>query len=377
MKIHVPEFVRNLQTYKPGKPIAELAREKKPARIVKLASNENPLGPSPKAMAAIEQELANSHRYVEPRAPRLVEKLAGLHKVSTGSIVCGHGSDSLIAYIINAFSNEGDEIVTSRGTFIGIYVSANKLGRRLKLVDLKDYAFDLEAIADAVSEQTRIVYLANPNNPTGMMFPRDAFKSFMGQIPESTLVILDEAYHLYAEGRPGYPDGVRLSYPNLIVCRTLSKAYGLAGLRIGYAVGPEEVIEQIYKVKLPFEPNNLAQAAALEALKDDDFLAKTAKLNVWSLAKLQKVFDAHGIQYPESAANFIMTLWPTEEIAKSFADECLNNGLILRHVASFGIPEGVRINSGTEDETEFAVEVIERVIRHIHQHHALDKSIKG
>lgn len=375
--IQVPSFVRDLQAYKPGKPIAELAREKNLSRIVKLASNENPLGPSPKALAAIERELAMSHRYVDPRAPRLVEKLAQQHGVLPQQVVCGHGSDSLIAYIVNAFSEEGDEVLTSRGTFIGIYVSTNKMGRKLQLADLQDYAFDLDAIADAATERTKIIYLANPNNPTGTMFSREEFESFMLRIPASVLVVLDEAYHLYAADITGYPDGVTLSYPNLIVCRTLSKAYGLAGLRIGYAVGPADIIEQVYKVKLPFEPNSLAQAAALGALDDEEFLNKTGRLNQVSLARIQDIFDKHDIPYPGSAANFILTLWPSEEIATAFTGHCLDQGLILRHVASFGIPEGVRINSGTEDETDFALGVIEDVVGHIQKTYALDKIIKG
>lgn len=372
--IPIPKHTRSLKPYKAGKPIEELAREKKLTRIVKLASNENPLGTSPKALAAIADSLHDLNRYVDPGSTMLVAKLADLYGKTPRQVICGHGTDSLIAYAVNAFTVEGDEILTSQGTFIGIYVSTNKLGRTIKEVPLKDFGFDLDAIRKAVTKKTRIIYLANPNNPTGTMFTAAEFESFMADVPDDILVILDEAYSTFADHLPDYPDGVRYEYENLLVMRTLSKAYGLAGLRVGFAVGPEYIIHELYKVRLPFEPNTLAQAAAIAALDDKEFLARTVETNAKSLAMFQSGLDRLDIKYVPTTANFLLLLMPSEEFAQMFFQECLNRGLIVRHVVGFGIPEGVRINSGTIDETEFALEVIEEVYEKLQKNLLADKT---
>lgn len=356
--VEIPEYVAQLVPYKAGKPIQELARERKLSRIVKLASNENPLGPSPKAIAAIQKAVGELNRYTDPSSHELVQALAMKYDVQPQHIVCGHGTDSLIAYAIGAFSEQGDEILTCQGTFIGLYVSARKLGRKLSLVPLTDYAFDLDAILRAVTPRTKIIYLANPNNPTGTMFGFREFEAFMEKVPHNVLVIFDEAYTTYAASNPDYPNGVRYDYENMVVMRTLSKAYGLGGLRIGFAVGPDRIIETLYKIKLPFEPNILAQKAAIAALDDDEFLARTVETNTESLSMMRARFEELEIPYVPSFANFLMILMPDHSAAEQFTGECLDRGLIVRHVAAFGIPNGVRINSGTEEETRFALEVI-------------------
>ncbi len=359
--IKIPQFVKNLRPYKAGKPIDELAREKNLVKIVKLASNENPLGPSPKAVEAIEKALKNLNRYTDPLSHDLVLAIANKYNIQPNHIICGHGADALLSYIVNAFTTQSDEIVTSEGTFIGIYVSIRKYGRKLVTVPLKDYAFDLEAIYNAITDKTVMIYLANPNNPTGTMFNRDEFEMFMAKVPNHIMVILDEAYTTYADDNPQYPNGIRYDYDNMVVTRTLSKAYGLGGLRVGFAVGPDEVIESLYKIKLPFEPNLLAQHGAIAALDDDEFLIKTKELNRKSLTLIIQGLDKIGIKQVPTYANFILTLMPSEQFAKEFTEECMNRGLILRHVNTFGIPNGVRINSGTIEETEFALDIIGKV----------------
>ncbi len=359
--IKIPEHIRNLQPYKAGKPIEELAREKGIKKIVKLASNENPLGPSPKAIEEIKKHINELHRYTNPSAYKLVNAIAARYGKQPGQIVTGSGSDSLLQYLITAFSDEDDEFITSEGTFIGWYVNANKYGRKSKLVPLKNYHFDLDAIAESVNNKTKIIYLANPNNPTGTMFTKTEFEKFMERIPDRVLVVLDEAYTVYAESNPRYPNGLSYDLDNLLVLRTLSKAYGLAGIRIGFAFGKEYLIREMYKVKLPFEPNQLAQDAAIAALQDDEFLNRTIELNKESLNLMQKSFDDLGIDYVPSAANFFLLLFPDEEFTTKFNEECLNRGLILRHVNTFGIPNGIRINSGTLEETEFALNVLTEV----------------
>jgi histidinol-phosphate aminotransferase len=359
--IKIPEHIQKLQPYKAGKPIEELAREKGIKQIVKLASNENPLGPSPKAVEEIKKHLNELHRYTNPSAYKLVNAIAAKYNKKPSQIVTGSGSDSLLQYLITAFSDEDDEMITSQGTFIGWYVNANKYGRKSVNVPLNHYHFDLERIADSITPKSKIIYLANPNNPTGTMFTRNEFEEFMEKIPERVLVVLDEAYTVYAESNPKYPNGLSYEMDNLLVCRTLSKAYGLAGIRIGFAFGQEYLIKEMYKVKLPFEPNQLAQDAAIAALDDDEFLKKTVALNKKSLEMMKRKFDELGIEYVPTSANFYMLLFPSEEFAFEFNKACLNRGLILRHVDTFGIPNGIRINSGTIEETEFAMQIIEEV----------------
>lgn len=359
--VKIPKHTRELNPYKGGKPISELARETRLSRIVKLASNENPLGPSPMALKALVSAADELHRYVDPRATELVAKTGERLGKKPGQIIYGHGTDALIGYIVNAFTSEGDEVLTSEGTFIGIYVNATKLGRRVRRVPMKDYGYDLDAIAEAISADTRIVYLANPNNPTGTMFTDREFEAFMGRVPSDVLVLLDEAYSAYAEEHDGYPDGLSYDFDNVIVTRTLSKVYGLAGLRVGFAVGPETLIRELHKVRLPFEPNSFAQAAAIAALDDEEFLRETLETNRTSLAMLREALERLEIDYVKTFANFILLLMPTQEVATEFFEACLERGLIIRPVAPFGIPNGLRINSGTKDETEFAISVLEQV----------------
>jgi histidinol-phosphate aminotransferase len=359
--IRIPKHILELQPYKAGKPIEELAREKGIKKIVKLASNENPLGPSPRAINAIKSGIFELHRYSDPSSYKLVHALAERTGRKPVEIVAGSGSDSLLQYAITAFTDEDDELLSSEGTFIGWYVNANKYSRKMNLVPLNNYKFDLEKIADNISAKTKIIYLANPNNPTGSIFTKKEFEKFIKRVPDDIIIILDEAYTVYAESDPEYPNGLEYRLPNLIVMRTLSKAYGLAGLRAGYAVGPEELIKNIYKVKLPFEPNSLAQAAAIASLEDDDFIFKTKEINNISLSIMQKTFDEIGLKYIPTSANFFLLLFTSEKAAAVFNEECLNYGLILRHVKAFGIANGIRINSGTVEETKFAMDVIRMV----------------
>ncbi|MBI5266643.1 MAG: aminotransferase class I/II-fold pyridoxal phosphate-dependent enzyme [candidate division Zixibacteria bacterium] len=359
--IKIPKHIETLRPYIAGKMIEEFARERNLSRIVKLASNENPLGPSPKAIEAVRQSLDKSFRYVDPGAYDLVRAIGERIGRPTEQIVCGAGTDALLSYIVKAFTGDGDEVITADGTFIGIYVSVRKHNRTLVTVPLKDYSFDLDAIAARIGDRTRIVYLANPNNPTGTMFTSRQFESFMAKVPSNVLVVLDEAYFSYAESHPQYPDGLKYDFDNLIVTRTFSKDYGLAGFRVGYACGPEYLIREIYKVRLAFEPSYPAQVAATAALGDEAFLRTTVDLNGRMLEKMRTRFEQLGIVQIPSVANFILMLFPSASLAEQFNAGCLDRGLIVRHVAGFGIPNGIRMNSGTEDETEFALEVIEKV----------------
>ncbi len=359
--VFVPEHIKNLVPYKSGKPIEELAREKGLNKIVKLASNENPLGPSPKAIKAINSYASELHRYTDPSYYRLTHVLAQKMQISPKNIFVAAGSDAILQYIVTTFSNEGDELLTSEGTFIGWGVNVKKYNRVHKTVPLKDYAYNLKAIAAAVTENTRIIYLANPNNPTGSCFSSDDLTRFLDSIPDHILVVFDEAYHLYAHKSEGYPDGLNFLRNNVIVLRTFSKSYGLAGLRIGVAFGEENIIRYLYKMKLPFEPSLMAQEAVIAALDDEEFLSETFRLNNESLSYMRAAISELGIRMTETKANFFLMLFENGDTATVFNQRCLERGLILRHTASFGIPEGVRINSGTMEETIFAVSVINEV----------------
>ena len=359
--IKIPKHIQELKPYKAGKPIEELMREKNIQRVVKLASNENPLGPSPKGMEAVKNHIIDVNRYPNPSGYKLVQAIAEKFDLNPGQIICSDGSDSLIQYIITAFSSEGDELLSSEGTFIGWYVNADKLGRKSILIPLKDYHFDLDKISENISANTKIIYLANPNNPTGTIFTRKEFEYFMSLVPEDILVILDEAYTIYSAAIPDYPNGLEYNYKNLVILRTLSKSYGLAGLRIGFAAGPADLIKELYKVRLPFEPNILAQWAAIASLSDDEFIHKTVMTNRESLELMEQKFKELEIDYIPTSANFLLLLFPDKDYAEKFNAECLNRGLILRYLDSFGIENGVRINSGTKEETDFALNIISEV----------------
>lgn len=367
--IKIPHHIENLWPYKAGKSISELAREKGLKRIVKLASNENPNGPSPKALAAIQGALGQSHLYVDPSAYELTQAIAEEFGKRPAQIVCGHGTDAVFEYTLEAFTDVGDEVLTSEGTFIGAYVNTNKLGRTLVKIPLLDYAFDIERLARSINERTKVIYLANPNNPTGSIFTRTEFEWLMQRVPARVLVILDEAYCQYCADEREYPNGLDYDFENLIVMRTFSKAYGLGGLRAGFAVGPERLITALQKVKLPFEPNHLAQVAARAALKDYDFLRLTLTTNKMSIGRMEQKFDELGIKRIKTYCNSILLLMPNEAFAEQFFLRCLDRGLIVRHVKSFGIPEGIRINSGTADETSFALDIIAEVYPQLVEEH--------
>lgn len=360
--IEIPPHIKKLVPYKAGKPIEELAREKGLKNIVKLASNENPLGPSPKAVKEIKKHLLELHRYIDPSNFNLNQALSKKYNKKPEQFICGNGSDSLLQYIIAAFTNEGDETLTSEGTFIGWYVNVNKLNRLNKTVPLNNYYYDLNGLAGRITSKTKIVYLANPNNPTGTMFSKNDFEEFIKNIPQNVLIVLDEAYTMYSEDFPDAVNGLTYEIPNLLVTRTLSKAYGLAGLRVGFAYGPQELIHELYKVKLPFEPNHLAEVAAIAALDDEEFIKQTKKMNQFSLNKLREFFEENNIEYIETAANFYLFLLKDENITSEFVMSCMEKGLILRHVKNFGIYNGIRINSGNEFETEFAIEIMCEVL---------------
>lgn len=361
--IKVPNFISELQPYKPGNQFEKTDYSSPFSYLINLASNENPLGPSPRAVDAIQSCLNELALYPQTGSYELVNNLSKHYQIDKERIIATHGSESLITHIINAFSEQGEEILTAQVTFVGIFVSTNKLGRKIRTVPMNNHSIDLEAIFNAITNDTKIIYLANVNNPTGTMFTKSEFDIFINKVPQNILVILDEAYFHYSAVFDDYPNGLEYDFPNLILARTFSKSHGLAGLRVGYGIGPIEIIKTLYKVKLPFEPSLIAQKAATAAVDDDEFVNKTIKINSLALKMLTDKLDELGINYPDPKANFVFINFDTDADAAKFCSICLKNGVIVRQTTGFGMPTGVRISTGTLEETEYAAEVIEKAYK--------------
>jgi histidinol-phosphate aminotransferase len=357
----VPPNIQSLIPYEPGRSAEEIRREFGVSRVVKLASNENPIGPSPKAVERMSSVLDEVHRYPDGGLT-LRHKLADRFRVKPANVVVGSGSESILANIIRTFLFDDQEVLTARGTYIGLYVLARSRGVKLTLVPLKDYRFDLEAIADAINERTKLIYLANPNNPTGTIFTHRELERFLERVPSHALVVLDEAYYEYVCEHPDYPDSMHYRWDTVITLRTFSKVYGLAGVRIGYGFGHEVLCENVRKVKLPFEPSVAAEAAGLGALDDQDFLLKTLEVNRRGREYLGNALMDLGLQVVPTEANFFLVPFRTEGEALQLNDDLLRRGVIVRPLRAFGIPEGLRITIGTEDQNRVLVNALKEVL---------------
>lgn len=361
--IHIPDHIRVLKPYKSGNQVGKQISREAFKKLVNLASNENPLGASPKAIEAIKNSAEDIAVYPNPAATELVEAIAKHFNKPPECIITGSGSDSIIADVFKAFTRESQEIIMADATFIGAFVNANKLNRTIVKVPLKDdYSYDLDAMLKAIGGLTRIIYLANPNNPTGVMVTKSEFEEFMKEVPTDVLVVLDEAYYAYSGEYEDYPNGLDYQCSNLVVLRTMSKSYGLAGIRVGFAFGPKELIDYMYRVKLPFEPNILAQKAAIAALDDIEFIEQTIATNQRNLAKLKEFFNRVGVKHTDGKANFLMIELEDADTANTFADESLGQGFVVRPLGMFGLPNCIRINSGTDEQTDKAIQVFENVL---------------
>ncbi len=352
--LNIPKHIQNLKTYKPGKAIDELIEEYGLTETAVLWNNENNLGPSPRALEAISQELKTSHLYPDPSASKLRATIAAKESIDPDQVVVGNGSEAILGNIFQGFFEAEDELLTSEGTFVAVYIWAMSHNRNIRTIALKaDYSYDLDAIANAISDKTKVIYIANPNNPTGTMITRSEFEAFMAKVPEHVLVVSDEAYYEYAiDLSSEFADTVRLPYPNLITLRTFSKAFGIASIRIGYAIGPLDIIETLAKVKMTFEPSNLAQAAGIGALSDDKYLEQTMAINRNGLKKFYGLFDDLGISYVKSFANFVMIDLANEERVQELAEKLKREGVFVRPLKAFGLPHCLRVSVGLDQENE-------------------------
>lgn len=350
--------VRALRPYEPGKPIAELERELGISDIIKLASNENPLGPSPKALAAVGNALADLALYPDGNGFALKEALAARHGVGMDQLTLGSGSDHVIELVARAFLQPGRNAVMSRYGFAIYAITAQAAGAELRVADAlppdharMPYGHDLDAMAALVDGDTGVVFLANPNNPTGTWCDRDALAALLRRVRGDVIVVVDEAYFDYVD-EARYPDAAKLvgEHPNLVVLRTFSKAYGLAGLRVGYAVSSPDVTDLLNRVRLSFNPNSLAQAGALAALEDTEHLRRTVELNRTELARVDAGLRAMGLATIPSVCNFVTV--DVGRPGRELFQRLLERGVIVRPLDAYGMPNHLRVSVGLPEQND-------------------------
>ena len=355
------EGVRGLTAYEPGKPIDELQRELGLDDVVKLASNESPLGPSPLALAAARDALSDISRYPDGNGFYLKASLAERLGVSASQITLGNGSNDVLEFVVRAFAAPGHEVVYSEHAFAVYPLATRAVGARGVQVPARDFSHDLDAMARAVNERTRVVFVANPNNPTGTWVDNNALSAFIGALPRHVIVVVDEAYREYVD-EDAYPDCVQwlAQRPNLVVTRTFSKAYGLAGLRVGYALAHPQVADLLNRVRQPFNVNSVALAAAQAALDDEAHLERSREINREGLQFLAAGFRRLGLSYIASIGNFISFELPGE--AASVYQALLREGVIVRPLAGYGMPRHLRVSVGLPEENRRFVQALERVL---------------
>jgi len=357
----VPEYIRTLIPYEPGKPIEEVEREYGISNSIKLASNENPLGPSPKALTAIREKLDQLHLYPDGDCFYLKRGMAQKIGVEPENLIFGNGSNEIIELAVRTFMRPGDEAVMAEQAFVVYPLIVQAVGGKKKAVPLRNFTHDLAAITDAITAQTRVVILANPNNPTGTIYQRDEWERFLGKVSSNLLLIVDEAYFEYVQD-PAYPDSLRYHAEDraILTLRTFSKLYGLAGLRIGYGVGPKKLVDMMQRVRQPFNVNAAAQWAALAALEDVDHVKRSLEVNRLGMEYLQAEFIRLGLEFVPSDANFILVrVGKGQEVFK----QLLSKGFIVRPMAGYQFPEHVRVTIGTMDENREFIDALQKVIR--------------
>jgi histidinol-phosphate aminotransferase len=355
--------VQQLSPYIPGKPVDELARELNldPAKIVKLASNENPLGASPKALAAIAAEVAELTRYPDGNGYNLKVKLAERAKVGIEQVTLGNGSNDILELVARAYLAPGVNAVFSQHAFAVYPIVTQAVGAEARVVAAKDWGHDLPAMLKAIDGNTRVVFVANPNNPTGTWFDPQALSDFLAAVPAHVLVVLDEAYIEYASGGD-LPDGLDYlaAHDNLLVSRTFSKAYGLAALRVGYGISSAVIADVLNRVRQPFNVNSLALAAACAALDDVDYLAHSRSLNNAGMLQLQDGLRALGLGWIPSKGNFLAIDMGQDAAPINLA--LLREGVIVRPVGNYGMPRHLRVTIGTAAENSRFLEALGKVL---------------
>jgi len=358
------DTIQDLHPYSAGRPIEEVAKEKGLARIIKLASNENPMGMSPKAVEAVKKAADDLHRYPDGAAVALREKLAQRHDVDPEMVVLGNGSNEVLEIMAQLFLGEGRRSLYAWPAFV-VYRLATLAhgGRGVEVPLTPDLRHDLPAMADALDETVKLVYVANPNNPTGTYVNRDELELFMERVPENVPLVLDEAYFEFAAHLADFPNG--LDYikqgKQIIVTRTFSKAHGLAGLRVGYAVMPVELAQLYNRVRQPFNESSIAQAAALAALDDDEFVNMTLKHNNRELKRIEAAVTGMGLSVTPTYANFVL-IDLAGRSGQEVYESLLDHGIIVRPMAPYGLPGTIRATIGLTEENELFLAALEKII---------------
>lgn len=358
-----PDYIRAIAPYQGGKPISEIAREYQlnEADIIKLASNENPLGMSPKAEAAIEAALVDVARYPDGNAFALRNVLSQKYGVAETQLVFGNGSNDILELCARAFLTVGDEAIYSQHAFAVYPLVTQAVGASGVVVQAKDYGHDLNGFLDSVTEKTRLIFIANPNNPTGTLIDRAALEAFLHQVPNHVLVILDEAYdeYLSVEEKSTAVSWLE-TFDNLIISRTFSKAYGLAGLRVGFGLMHADLADILNRIRQPFNVNSVAQAAAIASIEDGDFVARSYAANQAGMLQLTQGFERLDLDYIDSYANFISF---AVKDALNVNQQLLERGIIVRPVANYDMPDYLRVSIGLFSENKRFLEVLEEIIK--------------
>jgi histidinol-phosphate aminotransferase len=361
-----PEYVRAIAPYQAGKPISEVAREfgLDEANIVKLASNENPFGVPESAKKAMAEAAAELGRYPDANGFELKAALSARYDVPADWITLGNGSNDILEIAAHAFVQKGQAVVYSQYSFAVYALATQGVGARGIVVPARDYGHDLDAMAAAIDADTRLLYIANPNNPTGTFIQAAEIEAFLAKVPSSVIVVLDEAYNEYLEQKDQFESTrwVR-KFPNLVVSRTFSKAYGLAGLRVGFAIAQPAVTDLMNRIRQPFNVNSLAQAAAIAALNDKDFLQKGFENNRAGYQQLTEAFDELKLAYVPSHGNFVLVKVGEDEGAGSRVNlALLQQGVIVRPVGAYGLPQWLRISIGLPAENAAFIEALKRAL---------------
>lgn len=357
MSLHIHSHIASLVPYVPGKPIDELERELGIPRAIKLASNENPLGSSPKAVAVLAETAATLHRYPDGGAHRLRAALADRYKLTPEHVILGNGSDEILGLLARAFLSPGDEAVMADQTFVIYKMEVTAAHGKPVIVPLTQWQHDLAAMTEAITDRTRLVFVCNPNNPTGTMVTASDVNAFMRRVPDDVIVIFDEAYYEYVQDQH-FPDSLDwvTQRRNAVVLRTFSKIYGLAGLRVGYGLTTPEIAGYLNRVRPPFNVNTMAQRAALAALTDDEHVARSRALNAAEMATVRAGLVALGFQPVPSQANFL--LFDVGRDGRAVFEALLRQGVIVRHI------EGrlLRVTIGLPEENRYFLDALKKVL---------------
>jgi len=361
----VREGIRQISPYKPGKPIEELQREYGLKKIIKLASNENPFGPSPEAIKAIKNTAETVGRYPDGAGYYLKNKISRLISVPVEEIILGSGSSEIISMTLETFVKEGEEVIYPHPSFLIYKILALKIGAKRVEVPLnEDFSYDLNKFLDSITDKTKVIILCNPNNPTGTIIRKKQLSDFLKNVPENIIIISDEAYFEYVES-----DDFGSAFPyykekNIVIARTFSKIYGLAGLRLGYGIGRKEILGYLERIRPPFNTTSVAQNAAIAAIEDQKHVKNSREKNIEGKCFLYREFENSGIEYVPSETNFI--LFKVKKNGIKIVKELEKRGIIVRAMTAFGLGENyIRVTIGTEEENKIFVENLKEVLKEL------------